>query len=267
MRGHSGWLIILLVVAPFPLAACDSGGGEAETRGATTSEELLPPSGVTAKAKRFSVELTWTAPSGGAEVSGYEVRRGDSVLRVLSASSTTLTDDDVRPGRKYTYEVRARGMGKYSDPVSAEVRIKVPPLKAARIEGDFNVIAKVVSKTGYTRFGSSPTFGWHFKPKCGRGACDVLWRDVFAKRVHANLERRGGHYAGNFTGFFAVKCGGSNSTSSVDLEITVKKARAIAGEWRATKLAGMLTSSEAPQFGCVAARAVTSIKARLRLVG
>jgi hypothetical protein len=265
--GHSRWLIILLLAAPLPLGACDSGGGEAETRAATTAQELLPPVGLSAQAEGFRVELDWTAPSGGAEIIGYEVRRGDSVLQVLSPTSTSLVDAKVRPGKKYTYEVRARGRGDYSEPVTAGVRIKVPPLKAARVEGDFNAIAKVVSKTGYTRFGSATTFGWHFKPNCRRGACAVVWRDVFAKRVRATLRRDGARYAGNYTGFFAVKCGSTNSTSSVDLELTVKNARAIAGEWRATRLEGTLTSSEAPQFGCVAARAVTSIKARLRLGG
>jgi hypothetical protein len=265
--GHSRWLIILLLAAPFPLGGCDSGGGEAQTGGPTTVQELLPPSGLTATAQGFSVELDWTAPAGGAEIIGWEVRRGDSVLRVLSTSATSLTDDDVRPGKKYTYEVRARGGGDYSEPATADVRIKVPPLKAARVEGDFNAIAKVVSKTGYSQFGSSTTFGWHFNPKCGKGACAVVWRDVFERRVHAILRRKGGDYAGNYSGFFGVTCSGSNSTSSVDLELTVKKARAIAGEWRATSLTGTLTSSEAPQFGCVSARAVTSIKARLRLAG
>lgn len=266
MSARSRWLMILFLVMPVPVAACDS-GGEAETRGATTTVELLPPSGLTATADGFSVELDWSAPSGGAEVLGYEVRRGGSVLEVLSRTSTSLTDDDVRPGKEYTYEVRAQGKGKFSEPASAEVKIKVPPLTAARVEGDFNVIAKVVSKTGYSRFGQGTTFGWHFKPKCRAGACAVVWRDVFAKRFHAILKRKGGRYVGNYTGFFLVKCGGTNSTSSVDLDLKVKKARAIAGEWRATKLGGTLTSSEAPQFGCVAGRAVTSIKARLRLAG
>ena len=255
MSARSRWLMILLLAVPLPIAACDS-GGEGETRGATTTVELLPPSGLTATAHGFRVELDWTPPSGGAEVLGYEVRRGRGVLEVLPQTSTSLTDDDLRPGKKYTYEVRTRGKGNFSEPASAEVRIKVPPLKAARVEGDFNVIAKVVSKTGYSRFGQGTTFGWHFQPKCHAGACAVVWRDVFAKRFHATLKRSGARYAGNYTGFFLVKCGGSNSTSSVDLDLEVKKARAIAGEWRATKLGGTLTSSEAPQFGCVAGRAV-----------
>jgi hypothetical protein len=258
--------MILLLAVPVVAAACDT-GGEAEMRGATTTFELLPPSDLTARADGFSVELHWTAPSGSAEVLGYEVRRGGSVLEVLSRTSTSVTDDDVRPGKKYTYEVRARGNGKFSDPASAEVRIKVPPLKGARVEGDFNVSAKVVSKTGYSRFGQGTTFGWHFKPKCRAGACAVVWRDVFAERFHAKLTRKGARYVGNYTGFFLVKCGGTNSTSSVDLDLKVTTARAIAGEWRATKLGGTLTSSEAPQFGCVAGRAVTSIKAKLRLAG
>ena len=266
MSGGSRWLMIFLLAAPLSVAACDS-GGEAETRGATTTAELLPPSGLTATADGFSVELDWSPPSGGAEVLGYEVRRGRSVLEIVSRTSTSLIDDDVRPGKKYTYEVRARGKGKVSEPASAAVRIKVPPLRAARIEGDFNVIAKVVSKTGYSRFGQGTTFGWHFKPKCRAGACAVVWRDVFAKRFHAILKRKGGRYVGNYTGFFLVKCAGTNSTSSVDLDLKVKKARAIAGQWRATRLGGTLTSSEAPQFGCLAARAVTSIKAKLRLAG
>ena len=45
-----------------------------------------------------------------------------------------------------------------------------------------------------------PSFGWHFKPKCRHGACDVVWSDVVLKNVHAVLKQKGKEYSGATTG-------------------------------------------------------------------
>jgi hypothetical protein len=210
--------------------------------------------------------LSWSAPTGSAKIVGYEVRRNGTRLEAVSAGETTLTDFDVGPGQTYTYEIRAHGPSGFSDPLSTDARIAVPPLRAARLEGDFGVKAKVVDQSGYERFEGS-TFGWRFKPKCGKGACDVVWRDVTDKHMRALLKRKQTRYSGSYTGLFLVKCGGTRSTSHVQLSLTVVKARAIAGEWRATTLTGTLSSSESAQFGCISSHAVQSVKGKLRLVG
>ena len=258
------WLAILLVAVPFPLA-CDSGGEES---GPTSSAptKILSPEGFSASPDGFSVVLSWSAPTGSAKIVGYEIRRNGTPLEAVSAGETTLTDFDVGPGHTYTYEIRSHGPSGFSDPLSTDVRIAVPPLRSARLEGDFAVRTKIVSKSGYTKFEGS-TFGWHFRPKCGNGPCNVIWRDVTDKHMHAQLRRKQTRYSGSYTGLFLVKCGGTRSTSFVQLSLKVVKARAIAGEWRATRLTGTLSSSESAQFGCVSSHAEQAVQAKLRIAG
>lgn len=264
--GRFRWMAILLIVVPLPLAACDSGGGGDAGRTEASPPKLLPPAGFSGTADGFSAVLSWSAPSGSAKIIGYEIRRDGSLLRSVSPDETTLTDFGVRPGKAYAYEIRARGKGAVSEPVSTDVRIDRPALRAARVEGDFGVNAKTVSKSGYSSV-ATPSFGWNFKPKCGEGACDVVWRDVFDKAMHGTLKRKRARYTGDYKGFFRTECRGTRSISSVHLVLKVAKARAIAGEWRATKLTGTVTNSEAPQFGCIGARATQSVQAKLRLAG
>ena len=259
------WWLALLLVAPVTLAACDSGGEEGSpTRSAP--KELLPPEGFSASRDGFSVVLSWSAPTGSAKIVGYEVRRDGTPLEAIGADETTMTDFDVGPGHTYSYEIRSHGPAGFSDPLSTDVRIPVPSLSSARLEGDFGVKSKVVSKSGYAKFDGS-VFGWHFKPKCRHGACDVLWRDVVDKHLHALLEHKHKRYAGSYSGLFLIKCSGTRSTSSVELSLEVVKARAIAGEWRVTKLKGTLSNSETAQFGCISSHAVQSLKATLRIAG
>jgi hypothetical protein len=258
------WVAILLVAIPIPLA-CNSGGEES---GPTSSAptKVLPPDGFSASPDGFSVVLSWSAPTGSAKIVGYEVRRNGTPLEAVSADETTLTDFDVGPGHSYTYEIRSHGPSGFSDPLSTDAKIAVPPLRAARLEGNFGVKAKVVDQSGYATFEGS-TFGWHFRPKCGKGPCNVTWRDVTDKHMHALLKREQARYSGSYTGLFLVKCEGTRSTSFVELSLKVVKARAIAGEWRATRLTGTLSSSESAQFGCVSSHAEQAVQAKLRLAG
>jgi hypothetical protein len=271
---RSRWAIPL-VAMPMLLAACLGGGGskEGETAagasasGTESAPALLPPADLTATAEGFSVTLAWTPPSGGAKALGYEIHKDGALLQAVSASQTTLSDDDVLPGRAYSYEVRTRFReGLVSEGVSADVKIKVPRLKAARVEGDFGVTTRLISKSGYSSWQAS-TYGWRFRPSCASGPCDVVLRDVFLRAVRAKLQRKGVGYSGEYTGFFTTKCRGTRSTSSVEFALRVARARAIAGEWRATKLVGTLINSETAQFGCVSARAVLRVVAKLRLAG
>jgi hypothetical protein len=253
---------ILALTAPLALAACDSD----QKKAAQTAPplELRAPEGFSAEPDGFSVVLTWSEPSDSAEISGYEVRRDGQFLESFSSAEVTFTDFDVKPGRSYSYEIRSKGRSEFSGPVSTEATIKIPPLKAARLAGDFGINTRVVSSSGYSTF--KPTsLGWRFRPKCGEGPCDVVWRDVSDKRVHAVLKKRGGRYTGDYKGVFFIKCQGSRSISSVHVDFKVTKARVAAGEWRATRIEGTLKNSEAPQFGCLGATGVQHIKGKLRL--
>lgn len=259
--------MFLLVATALVLAACDTGGGDEAGPTETAKPKLTAPTGFTATPEGFTVTLSWTPPSGGPEVDGYDVYRDGSKLQSVAAAETTFTDDRVTPGKAYTYEIRARSKAQMSPAASADVEIKVPPLSAARVEGDFSVVTRVVSKSGYSRFEDKSSYGWHFAPKCGKGPCNVLWKDVFQKRIRALLKRTKGRYAGEYHGLYLTKCGGTTSVSTVNLALKVAKARAVAGEWRATRLTGTLTNSETAQFGCVSSRAQHSVVAKVRLAG
>ena len=84
------------------------------------------------------------------------------------------------------------------------------------------------------------------------------------KNIHAVLEQKGKEYTGSYHGYFGISCQGTHSTSSVEVAFKVMKARAIAGEWRATKLEGTVENSEVSQFGCISGRATVSFKGTLR---
>jgi hypothetical protein len=199
-------------------------------------------------------------------VQGYGVYRDGSLLQGLGGEQSGFTDDDITPGNTYTYEIRARVVGAVSEPVSIDVEVRVPPLKAARVLGDFAVTTHLIRKSGYSTW-KRPTFGWHFTPRCDTGPCAVDWRDIGLRRVHAKLRRKGAKYEGHYSGPFLVKCNGRTSTSSVTLSLKVAKARSLRGEWRATKLVGTLTNSEAPELGCGGSSAELRVTARMRAAG
>jgi len=260
------WLSFALVlVALVAFGGCDSGGGgSGESQAAPKS--VLPPVGFSATADGFIVNLDWSAASGSAPIVGYEIQRNGKPFTSSSPSATSTTDEDVRPGKTYRYEIRAKGKASSSDWVADEVKIRVPPLRDARVEGDFGITSHEISHYGYARY-ETPSFGWQFKPKCRHGACDVVWRDVSLKNVHAVLNEKRGHYEGSYRGFFLSSCHGTHSISDVNMNFKVIKARAIAGEWRATKLEGKLENTEASQYGCIAGHAEVAFKGTLRLAG
>jgi hypothetical protein len=257
------WWLAILLAAPVPLAACDSGGEESSPTN-TVSAEVLPPEGFSASPDGFSVVLSWSAPTNSARIVGYELSRDGRFLESIEPEGTTFTDFDVKPGRSYSYAMRSKGQGMTSEPVATDVKIRIPPIKAARLEGDFDVHAKVKSQTGYESFGGPTSFAWVFRAKCREGPCDVVWKDLIDKRIHARLNEKRGTYTGDYKGIYLSRCRGSRSISSVHLVLKIVKARAVGGVWRATRIEGTLTNSETPQFGCVSAKAVQTLKGRLR---
>jgi hypothetical protein len=261
---RSFWCV-LLVAAPLALAACDSGGGESEGESKPAPKVLLPPVGFSATADGLSVKLSWSADPASAQIDGYEVRKNGRLLVSPTGSSTSYIDTEVRPGKTYAYEIRSKGITKTStsEPATDEVKIRTPPLSEARLEGDFGITTRVVSESGYSTFERNDT-GWRFDPKCRKGPCDVVWRDVLLDNVKAILKQKGKKYSGEYHGYFGVSCGGSHSSSSVEVTFTVVRARALADEWRATKIEGTVDSSEVPQFGCTSGRASVAVKGSLR---
>lgn len=259
---------ILLVVAALAAGCMGGGGEEAATtasapQATSTVEEPPapePPSGFSAEAAPFAVELTWEPPA--EEVERYELFRDGARLAIQPGSASTYTDEDVIPGQPYDYQIASATGEVVTTRVKMSTETPVPALRAARVEGTFNVTNKVASKSGYGTY--TPTgFGWVLRPRCAEGPCDVRWRDLHVKRLRTVLKRSGPRYRGDFSGQFIIECAGSPVTSAVELDLRVDKARVIDGEWRATLLVGTLDHSEAAQLGCGYSEAQLTVRARL----
>lgn len=229
---------------------------------AGTKTAPLPPSDFAAEAASFSVGLSWAHPPGDLEIDRYALYRDESILTTVSGSETTFTDDEVVPGREYVYEIEARSGSAASDRIPATAETVVPPLRAARLAGVFNVRTRTLSQSGYSSY-QAPVFGWRFSPRCRRGACDVRWNDLHRKRIRGTLERLGAGYRGSYTGPFTTQCAGTPATSSVEIEFKVVAGRVIGREWRAIRIVGTLDQSEAVQLGCASSSASHSLRARL----
>jgi hypothetical protein len=256
-----------LVLTLFALCACDFGGnaGKAE-QAATAPKTVVAPVGFSATAHGFKVNLTWSASPDSAKIVGFEIKRNGRRLIDTSAKATSTIDEDVRPGKQYRYAIRSKGEADSSEWVVDEVKIEVPPLKEARLEGDFSLTGRIVSQYGYDSY-PTPNLAWSFHPKCRAGACDVVWKDVPSPSIHGLLEGMNAHYRGTYRGYFFHTYNGTHSISDANISLRVVKAQAIAGEWRATKVQGTLESHEAPQFGCIASGSKVAIKGSARYAG
>lgn len=259
---------IVLVVSGLA-AGCMGGDGEeagpsASAPQATTAAEEPPapepPSSFTAEAAPFEVVLTWELPT--EDVQRFELFRDGAPLATRSGSASSYTDDDVVPGQVYDYQIAAATDELVTTRVNVSTETPVPPLRAARLEGTFNIATRFTSKTGYGDY-TRPNFGWRFVPRCKEGPCDVAWRDIHEPRFRARLERRGARYSGRYTGVFTIECEGNRSTSTVDLELSVVAGAAIDGEWLATRVRGTIDQSEVEQFGCRSAEATMTARGRL----
>jgi hypothetical protein len=265
--GNRSFWCTFVVAVPLALAGCDGGGGGgAAAESKPVPKTLLPPVGFSATSDDFIVRLSWSSDPASAKIEGYEITRNGRPLTTPPASSTSYADFDVRLGKQYTYEIRSKGVTATSEPVTDEVKIRIPALQEARVEGDFGIDGKVASQSGYSKY-SPLAVGWHMRPKCRHGACDVTWRDASEKAMHGILKQKGKEYSGSYTGYFWVSCESTHSTSNVDIALKVAKAKVLGGEWRAIKLEGTIDSSETPQFGCRSAEASLTVKALLRESG
>ncbi len=260
-------LVLALVVAV--LVVTNGGNGSATKTSATStpprpSATPVPPTGLTKQADAFSVTLNWTQPSGGPAVQGYNIYRDGSFVGNTAATVTTYVDSGLSPGHSYTYEVEAAGANKaVSGRVSVTVKTPVPPLAAARLSGNYNVVGVVVSKSGFTSYPPKVNLGWHFKPLCATGPCNVAWSDLNESSFRATLKRSFGNYSGSDSGNFNSRCASATVTSTLTLQLHVAKAAAKLGAWQATKLVGTLTQHDVQQLGCVAASATIRITATL----
>lgn len=243
---------LLVGVASMLAASCSSGGGEAVQ---TTEEEerqpvLRPPTEVDASPKKLDAALTWAADPDGLEADRFVVYRNGVKLADVGGATTTYLDREAVPGKRYTYMVKSELDGKRSEGASVTLKIKRPPLASARLDGLFDIRSNLESSSGFSRVPQHVSYGWRFTPRCRSGPCRVVWSDQQAG-ARARLDRRGATYSGTYTGKFEIRCGSTETTSFVEIDLRVMRARKQNGEWLATRVRGTLETTDSSQLGCV----------------
>jgi len=130
-------ILILLTRSPGPPGPPGAPRAAATTCGAPCTEI------------RPRVQVTWTAPSDGGEVTGYRVQRDGEPLPgadALDPATLVLVDDSVDLGRTYTYRVIAIGEEGSSPPsLAATAEIGLPAAGLAQLDGVYDVRLKVRS--------------------------------------------------------------------------------------------------------------------------
>jgi hypothetical protein len=193
------------------------------------------------------------------DVNSIDQLFAEGLVHVVQGSATKDVDDDVTPGRTYRYRVEARradGTAASSPPVT--VRIPVPPLSAARLDGNYNVTLTPQSQYGFTATLKVEHLGWVFRPNCKLGVCNVVWTD--ARGFTGVLTRSGATYTGSASGAFITKCGDTTSITTLTVVIHVVKGTTSfsPGAWLAERFKGTITQREAAS-GCVPSGATYAV--------
>ena len=190
--------------------------------------------------------LTWEPPT--EDVERFELFRDGARLATQSGSASSYTDDDVVPGQVYDYQIAAATDELVTTRVNVSTETPVPPLRAARLEGTFNIATRFTSKTGYGDY-TRPSFGWRFVPRCQAkapatwpGGTSTTPASALGSSAKGPLQRQ-------------VHRGDRESSArgTDDLDdrrrSRVVAGAALDGEWLATRLRGTIDQSEAAQFG------------------
>lgn len=258
---------IVLVVSGLA-AGCMGGDGEEAGPSASAPQATStagppapePPSSFAAEPAPFEVVLTWEPPT--EDVERFELFRDGARLATQSGSASSYTDDDVVPGQVYDYQIASATDELVTTRVNVSTKTPVPPLRAARLEGTFNIATRFTSKTGYGDY-SRPSYGWRFVPRCREGPCNVAWRDIHDTGFRSRLERQGSRYRGTYTGEIGMECETAPMTTTIDVDLRVVAAEALDGEWIATRLRGTIDQTDAAQLGCRSGAATMAVRARL----
>ncbi len=239
-----------LVVAALALTAACSSGSDGSTVEAVNA--LLPPVELTGEQSGgLEVALTWQLDPESATPARLRVLRNGTEVAELAGDATSFTDSRLRPGRRYTYQVKAEADGEPAAHATTSVDVSAPPLAEARLAGIFDLGARVVPSEGFSAGPWRMTYTWDFTPSCGEGACPrVRWFDQ-PGGIRGRLERRGARYVGSYAGPFHIECRGTAVGTTARIELRVTQARALFGVWRATRVRGTITASTNEQLGCV----------------
>ena len=113
-----------------PIGISSSGGNISVI--SSTGPAPTAPGNLTAVARASDVLLSWTASTGEAGISGYQVLRSQSAggpytqLNTAPATGTTYDDTNVKTGNTYYYEVIASDLAGNQSPPSNQVSATVP---------------------------------------------------------------------------------------------------------------------------------------------
>ena len=248
-------LILASIVLAGGVAAITLGKGGTVRRNPSASpasrpepQRVDPPAKLTAEPGTLRVLLRWKAPQGA--VSLYRVTRNGDPVAVLRGRTRWL-DTDVLPTTRYRYVVQTLDShGVASEPAAIVVKTPAAPLALARVQGVYDVTMTIESKFGISSFPGPANTGWRFAPVCGRGACDVEWRDTNAHELTTRLRRTEATYSGSDAGRFNLACQQTPVVSSLTLTLHVVRAKVVGNTWRATVLEGHVTQREDAQLGC-----------------
>lgn len=192
-----------------------------------------------------SVTIQWSRPATAPD--SYAILRDGTAIGAAPGNVTSYKDTGLVPATAYPYTVMGVSGGVRSAPSSVlVVRTLTPPVSAARLQGSWTVIAKVVSSGGGTlTVGTTRTGTWQFAPKCTVGPCPVVVSGEFGSHPFTvTLARSGAVYTGTNKAHI-THCGDSPNMkdvmNTVTLAITVKKAATDTDQaWTATSWVGTM---------------------------
>ena len=271
-RARIPWYAIVIVVVGVALIAGTvyevtrpGTGGPAATATAVSPSVSTVAGAAALKAKpgAFQVRLFWKHADGDAPETFRIFRNGDMVGQV-GGSDRSYLDTSAAPETRYTYTVDGIAQdGSLSPKAVVHTKTTGAPLGMARLQGVFNIKLHITSSSGVSGMNDNTTAGWRFTPDCSGGPCATAFRDIHWAQMQADLKQDGASYSGDFTVSGALTCQGTNTTSSMHLSVHVTDARTLKDEWRATKIEGTMTLSDAAQFGCSTASITYSVAGAL----
>jgi hypothetical protein len=210
---------------------------------------VLRPTGLRAGQPTVSTAaFGWSRPATGPLPDRYLILRDGKVVASVSGAATSYNDRGLAPDTAYQYRVAAVRGGKRS-PVSKILMLTtaIPPLSAARVQGEWTVAIKIV-RGGATLTGRGSKLwneSWQVSPTCTAGACSVRlsgqWNDHSFK---ATLARAGAVYVGR-TIANIFPCGTGSTAfpihSTLRIRLKVTSAATQSQAWTATALDGTIT--------------------------
>ena len=76
-----------------------------------------------------SIKLTWQAPANTAKVRGYEIYRDNTKIGETTGASLSYTDTRLTPDKTYEYSVKALGVGNFTSPLTAKLKVSTLPVR------------------------------------------------------------------------------------------------------------------------------------------